>query len=290
MSQQINHIMNGDKMGANYLNAVTGANYMLTDLHINSDFICEKEILKGSLKKYKVLLLPCTYVISEECAKAIAQFVEEGGSVIADYILAEKRPGGLCYIDLPGAGFTKVFGIEREDALYIAHPTLERENNLGIKVGTMVEQVIPVTAKSIGGEYMPEYPLITENTYGKGRATYVATQYFSKYATAPQKELRDVLCGMLEKVGVVPYTNFENEDNKPQTPLVTSALYDEKGEVKVITVTNTNYDTVSDTLTLPDGEYMLSEEKEAFEIVKEKGEIKAKFTLTGLESLAIYKI
>jgi hypothetical protein len=154
----------------------------------------------------------------------------------------------------------------------------------------MVEQVIPVTAKSIGGEYIPEYPLITENTYGKGRATYVATQYFSKYATAPQKELRDVLCGMLEKVGVVPYTNFENEDNKPQTPLVTSALYDEKGEVKVITVTNTNYDTVSDTLTLPDGEYMLSEEKEAFEIVKEKGEIKAKFTLTGLESLAIYKI
>ena len=39
MSQTINHIMAGDKMDNNYLNALVGANFMMTDLHINSDFI-----------------------------------------------------------------------------------------------------------------------------------------------------------------------------------------------------------------------------------------------------------
>jgi len=103
MSQQINHLMEGEKMTNNYLNSLIGANHMMTALHINSDFICEKEILKGSLDKYKVLILPCTYIISEECGAKVAEFVKNGGHVIADYILAEKRPGGLCYTELPGA-------------------------------------------------------------------------------------------------------------------------------------------------------------------------------------------
>lgn len=288
MSQQINHIMNGDKMGPNYLNAVTGANYMLSDLHINSDFICEKEILKGSLKNYKVLLLPCTYVISEECAKAIAEFVKDGGHVIADYILAEKRPGGLCYTSLPGADLDKVFGIEREDVLYIAHETMERENNLGIEKGTIVEQVIPVTAKSVGGEYMPEFPLVTENCFGKGKATYIATQYFSKYAQKPTNALRNVFKEMLAVDGIIPYTTLEAEDLKNQSPLITSALYDENGGLSVLTVTNTYYETVTDVLTLPDGEYFFAEETGASKIFTENGQTKAKFTLKGMESLAIY--
>ena len=209
MSPQINHIMDGDNMGLNYLNASSGASYMLMDLHINYDYICEEKILEGMLSKYKVLILPCTYVLSESCAKAIAEFVRNGGTVIADYILAEKRPGGVCYTALPGAGLDKVFGIEREDVFYIAHPTMVRPNQLGIDTGTMVEQVLLCGAKSVAGEYMPEFPMITENCYGKGKAIYIATQYFSKYRTAPSKQLRDVLAEILSLDGIIPYTKFE---------------------------------------------------------------------------------
>lgn len=289
MSQQINHIMNGDKMGGNYLNAIRGANYMLTDLHINSDFICEKEILKGSLKKYKTLLLPCTYIISEECAKAITDFVENGGHVIADYILAEKRPGGVCYTQLPGAGLDHVFGIEREDVLYIAHPTMERENNLGIAVGTTVEQILLRGAKSIGGEYMPEYPLISENNYGKGKATYIATQYFSKYATNPTAMLRGVFANILEKDSIFPYALFMQEDLKKQSTLITSEMSDEEGCAQIITITNTDYETVQDVLILKEGKYKLLEDKEQYILKNEEGKTKLYFTLRALESLVIYK-
>lgn len=289
-SQQINHIMEGDKMTPNYLNAIRGANYMLTDLHINSDFICEKEILKGALKKYKTLILPCTYVLSEECAKAVSQFVEEGGHIIADYILAEKRPGGVCYTSLPGAGLDKVFGIEREDVLYIAHPTMERENELGIETGTIVEQILLMGAKSIGGEYMPEFPLISENKYGKGKATYIATQYFSKYAKKPTLGLRQVLKNMLQEDGIIPYASLEKEDLKNQSPLIGSAMFDEKNALRVITITNTDYEVVQDCLILPEGEYELAEEKDTNTFVKEDKQVKLQFTLGALESLAVYKL
>ncbi len=288
MSQQINHIMDGDKMTSCYLNAIRGANYMLTDLHINSDFICEKEILKGSLKKYKTLLLPCTYILSEACAKAIAEFVENGGHVIADYILAEKRPGGVCYTQLPGANLDKVFGIEREDVLYIAHPTMERENNLGIATGTTVEQILLMGAKSIGGEYMPEYPLISEHTYGKGKATYIATQYFSKYVTKPTPTLRGVLANSLKADGILPYAALEQEDLKNQSALISSEMSNEEG-MQIVTLTNTDYEIVQDVLVLPQGEYKLVDVQDKYVLKNEDGKTKLYFTLGALESLALYK-
>ncbi len=289
MSQQINHIMAGDKMTDNYLNALTGANFILTDLHINMDFICEKGIVDGLLTQYKVLVLPCTYIISEECAQKIAEFVKAGGHVIADYILAEKRPGGLCYTALPGAGFDEVFGIEREDVLHISHPTMERSNSLGIETGSMVEELIPKNARVIGGDYMPGYPLLTENRFGSGRAVYIATQFFSKYAVKPDAPQRTVLADMLEKAGVLPCLALEQEDRLPQSALVTSSMQDDNGGLTLVTVTNTGYDTITDTLVLPDGEYAFVEEKAGCLIERIKDQVKVSFTLGAMESMALYR-
>lgn len=289
MSHQIYHIMNGDRMDENYRTSLIGANQMLTDLHINSDFINHEEIIKGSLSKYKVLILPCSYVISEECAEKIAEFVRSGGHVIADYILAEKRPGGVCYTEIPGAGLDEVFGIEREDVLFMAHPALVRENNFGIDIDMFIEELNLTTSTSVEGEYQPGYPLMTENEYGDGKATYIATQYFSKYSKQPMKIMRDRLEKLLKADGVQPYAYFEAEDSKEPSALVTSALYDNDGNAKIITVTNTDYLTVSDEMILTDGNYKFVEESDRFAIVNENGKCKIKFTLGAIESFAVYK-
>jgi len=284
MSQQINHIMEGEKMTGNYLNSLTGANHMMTDLHINSDFICEKEILKGSLKKYKVLILPCTYIISEECALKIGEFVRDGGHVIADYILAEKRPGGLCYRDLPGAGLDKVFGIDREDVLYMAHPTMVKDNTFGITIDTFIEEINLTDAKSVGGEYMPGYPMVTQNEYGKGRATYIATQYFSSYRAKPSPEMRNRIAEYISHCGVVPYASFKSEDMKTSSALITTAMYDKNGKVRVLTVTNSDYYPISDTMTTASDSFRLVEEKENVKICTEDGKCSVKFEL-GLQTV-----
>jgi len=286
MSQNINHIMAGE-MSLTYLNSLKGANFMLSDLHINSDFICEKEIIKGSLQKYKVLILPCSYIISEECAEKIAEFVHGGGCVIADYILAEKRPGGVCYTELPGAGFDKVFGIEREDVFCISHETLIKNNTYGIKKGCIIEELILNTAVSMDEEYVPGCYLKTKNTYGSGYAYYIPTQYFYNYFTNPDREVRKHLMDILISYGVNPYLKSEIEDNKDNSTILTSALYDESGKVKIITVTNTDYYPVTDVVSFDFNDFDFIKKPSTYEINKDDNSLK--YTLGALESFAVYK-
>ena len=289
MSQKIVHIMDGDRMTGNYQNALRGAFGMLTDLHINSDFISDEQVENGHLSRYKVLFLPCTYVLSEKCAAAIAEFVQQGGTVIADYILAEKRPGGLCYTSLPGAGLDAVFGIEREDVLYISHPVMERDNRLGIKVGSIVEEILLCGADSIGGEYMPGYPLISRHICGKGTAIYFATQFFAKYEAEPSAEKRDILLPMLTGCGIAPHTALTLEDQKAQSALLTSALYDSESCLTVLTVSNTDYETVRDSLLLPPGTYKCIGNGDKCRFTPHQNGVTAEFVLDAMESAAMIR-
>lgn len=289
-SQHINHLMDSEYMTDNYLNALMGANFMMTDLHINSDFICEKEILKGSLRKYKALIMPCSYVISDDCAKKIEEFVANGGHVIADYILAEKRPGGVCYYDWPGAGFDKVFGIERDDVLYIDHPVLLKENTAGIRLKSVME-LISCTTASVLEEYQPGQPVITSNQYGEGNAVYFAGQFFSGYYEGPIPAMRNKIKDFLKQAGVEPYTVLESADQENQSQLVTSAMYDiSDQQMSILTITNAGYETVADTVILPlDAKWKLLDENQKAEILCEDGINKVKFTLEEWESLMIYR-
>ncbi len=286
-SQHINHLMDTELMNENYLGAVIGANYILSDLHINSDFICEKEIIKGSLSKYKVLVLPCSYILSEECAEKIEAFVRNGGTVIADFILAEKRPGGICYMDLPGGGLDKVFGIDRDDVLYIEHPSLLKENTAGARLQSFIE-LVSVTDAEVVEKYDEENPLITKNKYGKGNAVYFTSQFFSGYSENPSKEMRDKIENILKNCNVTADISLKNGDLMSQTSLITTVMYDKKtNDVSVVTVTNSCYDEVEDTLILPKGEYVLVEEAYRYEILNKDTHTEVKFKLEAWESLAV---
>ncbi len=289
-SQKINHIAKADRMDGCYISALSGASAMLTDLHINSDFVSDEDVVNGVLKSYKALLLPSTYVISEECAERIEEFVRHGGRVIADYILAEKKPGGFCYTTLPGAGLDKVFGIEREDVLFIAHKNLERQNSFGIRTGNFVEEVIPISASSVDEDYGENYPLLTENKYFEGYANYIATQYFGNYDRHPEKILRDRIARLLGESGIYPYARFESEDSKELTSLITAALMKNDGTLGVFTVSNITYDVIRDKVHLPKGKYCSVEENARFTLYETEMETVADIELSAMESIAFYKV
>ena len=65
-------------------------------------------------------------------------------------------------------------------------------------------------------------------------------------------------------------------------------MQDEQGNLRIVTVTNTDYETVTDTMTLPLGNYRFVEESENWSIQKEGGRTKVHFTLGALQSLALY--
>lgn len=54
----------------------------LERLRIQSDFIEERQILRGDLRGYRVLVLPGTPMLSQEAGGKVADFVKAGGSVV----------------------------------------------------------------------------------------------------------------------------------------------------------------------------------------------------------------
>ncbi|MCR5264706.1 MAG: beta-galactosidase [Clostridiales bacterium] len=249
-SQKANHLIDPEAMTQRLLNDVVGAVYMLADLHIGADFICEKEILKGSLSKYKVLILPCSYIISEEAAAFIERFVKNGGTVIADYILAEKKPGGFCYVDLPGGGLNKVFGIDRDDILVLEDPSMIEENAYGIVRDGMMDIVVPSTAEVLS-TYL-DHPLVTCNQYGNGHAYYISSQFFHTYSTGLTAAQRNRLLPVLLRSGVRQSVTLEKSDSEDAPQLLTVSLFSVRsGQEKAVTVTNSGIGIWEDTVTVP---------------------------------------
>ena len=287
MSRQINHIMGAEGMSDNHCNSLVGANFILSDLHINSDYIAEPEVLDGKLENYKTLILPCTYVLSEECAQKIAEFVKNGGQVIADYILAEKKPGGFCYYDLPGAGLDKVFGIDREDIQVIENSSRFVENSFGILRDGVMDVVNPITAKVL--EEYAGNPAVTQNEFGEGSAVYFAGQFFKNYAIKPSKAMRDLLADILKNKGIIPYLSAEKSDEEMQSNLLTVALnYKDTDEIAVVTLTNSSVEPLSDKIILEKGNFDFVEKSDRFNLYEENGKTVLEFTLNPWESLAIY--
>ena len=106
----------------------------------------------------------------------------------------------------------------------------------------------------------------------------------------PKREKREKLLMLLEKSGVIPYATLENEDKKEPTALITSALMAKNGDLRVITVSNTDYEPISDTMHLPKGSYISVEDKENVKLTENESGVTVKFTLGSYESFALYTL
>jgi beta-galactosidase len=128
---------------------------------------------------YKVLVLPMLYMISEENSKRIAEYVANGGTVIATYITGYVNETDLCYMGgFPGGKLKEVFGMTADeiDTLY------ERDwNEVEIwgerfKAVDYCELITPDTAEVIG-RYQKDFyagkPAILKNQYYAGTAYYI---------------------------------------------------------------------------------------------------------------------
>lgn len=141
-------------------------------LGYDSRYIGKKQLLAGALRNrnFKVFLLPMTQALSKQECEAIIDFVQNGGTVIADV-----RPAvfdGHCNV-LPTGGLDNLFGIKRA-ALPLGILT---DDILDIK-SCSVDTGIAATTATIGknitvkNEAEKEFtaPILLTNRFGKGRA------------------------------------------------------------------------------------------------------------------------
>jgi len=149
----------------------------LWDRGINTDIIGYDD----DFSRYKLLIAPMLYSMSEEVGKKFEKFVAEGGHLLATYTTAMVNETDLCYLGgLPGAGLRRVFGIWNEEI-----DTLYPDETCPVRFadGEKAEAVDYCEhIHSEGAEVLAYYddpfyagtPAATRNSYGKGEATYIA--------------------------------------------------------------------------------------------------------------------
>ena len=128
--------------------------------------------------KYKLVVVPAAYLMDQETADAIRNYVANGGTVVmTGYSAKVDETGKWFETPLPGR-LTDVFGIRTNEFYRSDTPlkvTFGGEQRSGSD--SYYEVLEPSTAKVLArfDNTPAKSPAITVNSYGKGRAIYLAT-------------------------------------------------------------------------------------------------------------------
>ncbi len=143
---------------------------------VNVDIIQSED----DYSKYKLLILPVLYMLKEGVVGKIEEFVREGGTVVATYLLGQVNENDLCYTGgFPAGKLGEVFGIwaEEIDCLYDNEFKTISMGDKTYKAKDYCEVLHLKGAKSLATfeeDYFKGHPALTCNSYGKGKAYYVA--------------------------------------------------------------------------------------------------------------------
>jgi len=203
----------------NWLKEFMGWARLLIEEHIPYEIVAAERVTSAKdLAGYQLLALPNTANLGDTFCAAVRDYVRGGGSITATaetslYDEKGKRRGDFALSDLFGAtcegGSERNFAIERPAEPEPACGVLQNIEPTG-KVTARFRGVDP--AGSVGGGRDPlpqaeaEGALVVENSFGNGRAQYIAFdvgRYYDTYGDAHIGEWMAELIG-----GVLPVRQF----------------------------------------------------------------------------------
>jgi beta-galactosidase len=182
-----------------YLDQVHKAHRALRELGVTTDVVAPG----ADLSRYKLVVIPCLYMVSDQDAEKIEQYVANGGSLLVTFfsgIVDERdliRLGGY-----PGA-FKDVLGVHGEEFAPLL-PGREVRLSNGATGSVWTERLRTTTAETIATYTdgpLPGVPAITRN----GNAWYVATEL-------DPRGLRELTRDAVTAAGVTPAGPEANGD------------------------------------------------------------------------------
>ncbi len=151
--------------------------------------------LDDSFDGYSLIIAPMLFAVSEEQGTRLAKYVENGGRLLCTYMTAMVNENTLCYLGgFPGAGLRKVFGIWNEeiDTLF-PNETQKISANGKEYVAKDYCEIIHAEGAEVIATYESDFykgtPAATVNSYGQGKAYYVAFRDDEAYSAMLLDEL-----------------------------------------------------------------------------------------------------
>jgi beta-galactosidase len=141
------------------------------------------------LDDYKLVVVPMAYMLRPGFADRLKSYIADGGTAVMTYWSGVVDESDLCYLGgVPGDGLREVFGVwEEESQSYYPDESVDivmkDGNTLGIggrykavDTCSVVHAEGSEVLATYGGEYFAGSPVLTVNTYGSGKAFYIAAR------------------------------------------------------------------------------------------------------------------
>ncbi len=184
----------------------------LRRLGINTDLVD----METDISSYSLVVAPMLYMFRANIAQKLKTFVENGGTLVMTYWSGIVNESDLCWLGgMPGDGMTQVMGLRSEeiDGLYDGDTNSLVITGLdgmkeSYKVHTLCDLIVPSTAKALGHygcDFYAGRPALTVNSFGKGKAYYVAArcekEFYLDFYSKLAEDLELILIpGLPEKV------------------------------------------------------------------------------------------
>ncbi len=131
--------------------------------------------------KYKVILLPLPYIMTEKIAEKIKKFVADGGTLISTCLAATANENDLNYTGgIPGAGLRELFGLRVDEVDYYgpgaSKPNGVIYNGKEYPIHLHAEFIVPDDAKtlmSFTDDILKDSPAVLKKDFGKGTSYYI---------------------------------------------------------------------------------------------------------------------
>lgn len=205
--------------------------------------------------KYKVLCLPVPYIMEEELAEKLKEYVKNGGILVSTYLTAVADGTDLCHLGgVPGLGLTEVFGLRVDEVDTFEDIPESGKNSVNYKgksyITPGIAEVIVPSGADVLATYEKDYyrgtPAVLCNNYGKGKAYYVGFM--------PTGDLLEALINdITDENGIAPVVEMAAEKG------VRVSVREGDGEKYVFAV---NYTAEEKKITLSEGMKNLISERE----------------------------
>jgi len=200
----------------NYLKEIIRFYRAIKRLGINVDIVRAVD----SLSKYKAVIAPLMYIVTDKIAGNIKKYVEEGGIFIAGFRLGIKdKNSNMVKEFLPGK-LRELFGINIHTWDNLKERNVEVKDNEGntYQADTFADLITTNKAKTMAkynsGWYSP-YAAVTVNNFGKGKAYYIgcglSQNFYDKFI---KKILKDFVFEDIKTPDEVEIATREKKDKK----------------------------------------------------------------------------
>lgn len=188
----------GPSVRLHYVDEILKYYTAFNTLNIPVDFIGAED----DLSDYKVVLAPVMYMVKDGYDEKLRSFVQNGGSFLTTFFSGYVDKNDLVTVGGYPGKLRDILGIwvEEEDALPEGMNNSFVYNDVTYPAEIICDLLHTETAVSYCGyesDFYKGMPVITENSFGKGSAYYVATASNESFY---EKFLKDIC----EKAGVVP--------------------------------------------------------------------------------------